>query len=106
MFKINTHPQFTSHVEVPLGDDEPQVLTTRFQALPIEEAKVFDTRTPEGTTGLLKRVVIRFDDLVDDDGEPIAYTEALRDELLDLGWVRNALVRKYFLDLAGARLGN
>lgn len=106
MFRIDDNPQFDARVEIALEGAEPQSIAVRFHALPNSEIDAFELRTAEGTTEFLERVIVRIDDVVDEDGEAVTYDAALRDRLLDLGWVRQPLVRTYFAALAGARLGN
>lgn len=106
MFHIDDRPEFDCTVPIALEGVERQSITVRYRALANSEIELFDLRTAEGTTDFLHRVVARVDDVVDDDGKPVPFTPALLDRLLDLGWVRQPMVRSYFAALAGARLGN
>ncbi|WP_339636165.1 hypothetical protein [uncultured Sulfitobacter sp.] len=109
MFKVNQTPEFTRDVPVQTPDEEgyrEDILKTRFRAIPVSEADAFDLSTGEGTIAFLKRVILRFENLVDDDEKPMTCTEALIDQLLDQAFVRVALVGTYFKGLHKSASGN
>lgn len=109
MFKIIQKPEFTHDVPLAMPSDgghSEVILRTRFRALPDQETGEFDLRSSEGTKAFLCAVVVHFEDLVDAAGTPVAYDQAIRDEMLDHGWIRNGLVLGYVNAVSRARVGN
>lgn len=114
MFKIADKPQFTHDVPIMVpadmnsdgGGHQEHILRTTFKVLPISEASAFDLNLADGTTGFLKAVIVRFDDVVDGDGKPQTYSEELRDQLIDFHYVRAGLVNAYLRAVMKARMGN
>ena len=54
----------------------------------------------------LKRVVVGLDDIEGPDGARMPYSDALRDQVIALPFVRAPMVRGYFDAVYPARLGN
>ena len=107
MLKIITDPQFTIDVDVAHeGAEAPQTLRTTFRAIPEDEILDHDVSTPDGFKAFLRRVVVKFHDLVDDADQPVPYSDALRDQVLNFIHIRNALNRGYFDALYKAKKGN
>ena len=109
MFKIDDTPRFrrTITVMVPDGDGHrTDTFTAEFEAISDSEHDTFDTTTTAGIRALLARVVRRLDDIADQDGELIPYSEDLRDRVFDRSYVRIALLGAYMDALVGAKLGN
>lgn len=107
MLKIITDPQFTVDVDVALdGAAAGQTLRTTFRAIPEADILEHDVSTPDGFKAFLRRVIVGFHDLVDDADQPVAYTDALRDQVLGFIHLRNALNRAYWQALYRARTGN
>lgn len=107
MLKIIADPQFTIDVDVAIeGSDVPQVLRTTFRAIPEDEMLDCDVSTADGFKGFLRRIVVAFHDLVDDQDQPVAYTEALRDQLIGFIHIRNALNRAFWAAQYKAKKGN
>ncbi|MEL7098290.1 MAG: hypothetical protein AAGM84_05620 [Pseudomonadota bacterium] len=109
MFKINTRPSFTSTVQIAVPGDDTDVhsLNVRFKALRSSEMEAHDTGTStEGQKVFLREVIEHVDGALDEDGEPVPYSEALREELLDWPFVVSALLQHYVRDLVKAHAGN
>lgn len=109
MFKLIRKPEFTHDVPLAMpvdGGHAEVILRTRFRALPDSDTAGFDMRRAEDAKALLRAVVVRFEDLVDDDGEPVSHSPELRDEMLDHAWIRNGLVLGYVNAVSQARVGN
>lgn len=109
MFKITENPEFTHDVpvQVPIDDGHREdMLKTRFRAITLSESEKYDLNTKEGTTAYLERIVVSFQNLADAEGVPIASTDELRRDLLDLSYVRMALTNAYMRAMHKARLGN
>lgn len=109
MFKLQKDPQFTHDVPVFIpcddGFDE-QKLRTRFRALGDETLAKFPYETNEDIKAVLRAVIVRFEDVVDDDGEAIPMTDALREDLIGRPYVREALATAYGRAMVKSRLGN
>lgn len=106
MFKVNPDATFrrTVTLSIPDGDgcrEETMSATFRFK-----DEDEFAVETVEGTIAFLRAAVVRLDDIVDAHDVPLPYNEKLRDELFKLPYVRAGLVRTYFAEAGGARLGN
>jgi len=109
MFKINQSPTFTRDVSIQIPDGEgftEAELKTTFRAMPISEADGFDLSTGTGTLDFLKAVVVSFDNLVDDDDNPVPSTPEQISQELDKAYVRLGLVSGYFKGLHKGTLGN
>jgi hypothetical protein len=108
-FVVTKNPTFTTDVEVyePTADGhEKKVLRTAFRVLANADATGFDTSTYEGTQAYLQAIVIGFENLVDEDGKEMACSDALRNDLMDMPYIQNALVTAYTKALLGAKRGN
>lgn len=98
MFNVIARPEFTRLVEVrrPAGAG---VTTEQFNAtfrwVPSDELEAFDSGTNEGIKDLLRTVLVRADDLVGEDNEPLAWDGDVRETLLSWSNVRVALLLAY-----------
>ncbi len=108
MFKIQKNPEFTHEVPVMVpcdGGHEEQTVKVRFRVRSIEDLNQHDRSSPEGTEAFLRSIVVRFEDVVDEDG-PVASDADLTDRLLAVPFVRMAVVQGYFSAVNKAKLGN
>ena len=109
MFKIVKNPEFTHAVPVMVpvdnGHDE-QLLKCRFRVVSSDDLGQHDLASTEGTEAYLRAIVVRFEDVVDDDGQPIAVSDALTTRLLGISFVRIALVRAYSVAVTKFKTGN
>lgn len=107
MFKVVAEPQFvhTVKVRVPVdGGHEDQSFKARFRVVDMDEiAKI---ETTEGRRAAVKRIVISMEELVDSEGNPVSYSDALRDQLVQQPYVEIALYRTYLEAVTGAKTGN
>lgn len=109
MFTVTDNPTFTHPVKVSVpvdGGHERQDFRATFRMISAEEQDSFDLTTPEGTTGFLHAIIVELHDLVDDQGQPLPYSDRLRDRLLSFQIVRVALTQSYFGALKKAVEGN
>lgn len=109
MFKITDRPKFSRSVLVlvPEADgSRKETLRATYQAMPSSEADKYDVNTAEGTRAFLRVVLIHVDDIADEHGKALPYSDAVRDQLIDLPWARNALAVTYFDEVGKAREGN
>lgn len=101
MFTVIKNPTFrtTATINVPTDDGVvAQTLSVRFRIGADED----DVGDGYGIP-FLRSVILSLDDLVDEAGAPVAYDEALRDQLLARPFVRVGLMRAYFDTLSGAK---
>lgn len=109
MFTVTKEPRFTHDVTARVPTDggfREETCKATFRVIDPEEAGAFDLMTTEGSTGFLKRVVVRIEDIADAEGKPIEWSDDVRDAVLRLPWARSALARTYFSAVAGAKAGN
>lgn len=106
MLKIAKRPEWTHEVTISVpvdGGFENQTCRVRYRLL--GEAAIDPTdQTPES---MLRAVVVRIDDLVDEaTNEPMAWSDAVRDQLFAMPFMQVGLVRGYYRSVTGAREGN
>lgn len=109
MFKLSSDPQFTHRVSIAVpvdGGHETATMQVRYRVLPVAEVAAFDLATEAGTTDLLNRVVAHVADLIDDDGEPLLWSDRVANMLFALPHARLAIVRGYFDAVSEARRKN
>ncbi|MBU0931322.1 MAG: hypothetical protein KJ585_04885 [Alphaproteobacteria bacterium] len=104
MFRVDPDPVFTHDVKVSVpvdGGFVPQTFKATFRLMSTNEVATFDLEDGGASTTFLRRVVIGMDEVVDSANEPLPYSDQLRDQLLDLPYVRVALARTYFSAISG-----
>lgn len=109
MFVLDQNPEFTRTVKVKVpanGGFEEQSFKARFRVVPIEESENFDLTTTEGSTAFLRRALVNVDELSDKEKQTIIYNDAVRDQLLGLPYVRQAVYREYHAAIRGEASGN
>lgn len=109
MFKFDADPTFTHTVKamVPVdGGHEVQSFKVTYGVIDPEEFEKLDLNTREDSDAFLKRIVRRLDDIAGADGNPLPYSDQLRDGVLKRPWARSAIVRGYFEAIGKAATGN
>ncbi|MBI1201494.1 MAG: hypothetical protein GC182_03180 [Rhodopseudomonas sp.] len=109
MFKISKNQTFTRDVTVskPVdGGFSDETMKATYRVIGTTEAKQYDLSTADGSTAFLVATIVKLDDLEDEAGKAVSYNNAVRDELLDVPYVRRALADGYFAGMAGAKTGN
>ena len=109
MFKKPTDREFTHDVPVLVPADdghEEHKLRTRFRAKTRAQQAAFDLTTEESVDAWLREIVVAFEDVVDDAGEPVPMSDALLEEFIGTPCIRWALLTYYPETLAKTRLGN
>ncbi|MEA3265220.1 MAG: hypothetical protein U9R07_17245 [Pseudomonadota bacterium] len=112
MFKLSTDPRFTHTVKVQVPVDrghEEQSFKATFKVLPIDQLDAGEgdeANEADRQVRLLKDVIVDLGDMVDDAGEAIPYSEAIRDQLIGIPYVRIALVRTYIAAITKVKAGN
>lgn len=101
MFKVVQHPTFRTVAKVQVPTEEgivEQTFGVRFRVTSeVTEAAA------EGGVPWLKEHILAIDDLCDEEGKPLAYSEDLRDQLLAQPYVRVALFAAYFDATSGVK---
>lgn len=96
MFKLKPESQFTHTVKilVPVdGGHVGQDFKATFRMVGIDEISNVDTL--DGEQSLLKKIIVGLDDILGDDGEPVPYSDGLRDQLLALPYVHRPILQTY-----------
>lgn len=109
MFTIAKEPTFTHEVTARMpvdGGFREESFKATFRVIDPEEAQAFDLTTTEGSSGFLKRVVVKLHEIGDAEGKPIEWSDEVLAAVLRLPWARAALARTYFGAIAGAKAGN
>ncbi len=107
MFKVTEERTFTRSVPVMVptdGGHTKETFKATYRVVDIEELD--DTHTLEGQQRVLRRVVVSMDELVDDAGAEMPYSDELRDKLIRVPFVRSALLQTYMQAVTRARAGN
>jgi hypothetical protein len=104
MLNIDRDPVFTTTVTVQLPGNQPETFKARFRVLPIDAAE--NLATAAGAHDFLVRAIDSLDDIEDDDGKALPYSEDLRERLLAMPDVRGALAAAYFRGVEEAARGN
>lgn len=110
MFAIIKDPEFTHEVKVyvPVDDGHQEhTFRARFRVMPPTSAgDVFELGSTREIRSFLQTAVVAIEDVTDEVGKPLKSTPKLIDQLLDMVFVRNALMRTYINAIVGARVGN
>jgi hypothetical protein len=107
MFKVISEPTFTIPVTVCVpvdGGHKDQDLKVKFRVVDVDE--LGEAGGLEGQQKLLKRVVCGFEEVVDDNDQPLSYSDELRDQLIAVPYVRAAMLQTYLAAIAKTRVGN
>lgn len=110
MFQRVKNPEFAHLVKVSVpvdGGHANATFTARFRMLTIDEAKAFDLMSTDGTTSYLQAIFVGWgDDYVDEEKQPVPFSNAERDRLISMPFVRVALLETYNAAMMGAKRGN
>ena len=109
MFKITESPEFTHKVVVAVpvdGGFKEETLMARFRVVGQDQLSELADATPGNYGALVEKIVVSLDDLADAEGQPLPYNDAVRKAVMDLPYVRTALMRTYSEAVSGARRGN
>ena len=110
MFTVTNEPKFTHDVKVKVpidGGFETQTFKATFRVLPFEEF----TNDPEldysaNQAKGMRAALVHMSDLVGEDGQPLDYSDTLRDQLIAVPYVMRALNEAYIAGMTGAKTGN
>lgn len=105
MFKIASNPEFSHLVKVRVpvdGGFADHEFTARFRVIPWSRLVAVENDPAEQ----LRLIWVGWEGIVGDDGTPVPYSSAMRDQLIDLMFVRAPVLRAYVDAVAGAKRGN
>jgi hypothetical protein len=108
MFVIDAAPTFTRTVDVkvPKGEGfETQSFQATFRVIEETEAETTIGDT-EPVKDMLRARIVSMDDLADANGKKVPYSETVREQVLNLPYVRLALIAVYNRALFGEIAGN
>ena len=108
-FKLISDPTFsrTVKIKVPVdGGFEDQSIKATFRVLSAETIEKAELATGQGSTKFLKDVLVKLDDIVGEDGQPVPYSDKLRDQIIQLPYVRRPLHDEFFAGIQGGGGGN
>lgn len=109
MFSITDTLEFTHTVPVMVpvdGGHTEQSLKVRFRIHPDADASTLDVGSDDGLKDFLLKVVVSFDDVVDQNKKPLPYNDALRDRLLAMPFVKIPVWKAYIAAVTKAKVGN
>jgi len=109
MFNVVTIPKFsrTVPVRVPDGDGHSeQSFKALFKVVPSERSDGLSWFETEEVKTFLREVLVSVDDLVDDKEKPVPYSDVVREGMLDLPYVRLALLKTYTTSMVQELSGN
>jgi hypothetical protein len=107
--KIEANPTFVHNVTVLTpsnGGFDKENLKVTFRFFDLDAVNKYDLATTEGSTEFFKAVIADLGDLTDSAGQPVAYSETVRDALLRRHSVRQALSSHYFDAITKVKTGN
>ncbi|MCB1463262.1 MAG: hypothetical protein KDJ90_12750 [Nitratireductor sp.] len=104
--KIDNDPKFWSDATVLLADEPEQTFKARFRVLPSGKTEALDMNKSKDVRQFLGEALVDVADIEDEDGNPLALQETLRDTLLGYPHYRAALLRAYAEGVTAARRGN
>lgn len=107
MFKISTDPKFTHSVTVCVpvdGGYKDQTFPVTFRVLPLDQ--LGNREGSEGQIETLQKVVVHMGELVDENDQPISYSDEIRDQLIAFSFVRLALLKAYIEAMSKMKTGN
>lgn len=103
MFTIRDEIIFTREVKVNVPDGE-SVREESFRAtFRVLSTDVFATLTTDAMTDFLRKAVVKLNDLVDENGGPVGWSEEVRDRIIVIPHVRSALLATYVEAMGGDR---
>lgn len=104
--KIVPRPKFSHKItaRVPIdGGYRDEAFRVQFQLASNAEA---DLSSDALKDDFLRDIVIEIEDLVDEQGSSLPWSDAVRDAVFALPWARIAILTGYFTAVTGARAGN
>ncbi len=109
MFVLDQEPRFTHPVTVnkPVdGGFEQQTFKATFLVIMDSELGTYDLDSRAGSTDFLKKALVGFADVQGADDQDVLFSDQTRDAMIDMPFVRVALVKSYLAAVYKAQLGN
>lgn len=107
-FKLATERKFKSKITIRMPNENGTVslmtFTAIFKAMKISEATKMQETNPE--LPILKEVLVGFEDVQNEDGTPVEWSEEARDLLIDEPLVQAELLRTYYRETTQGRQKN
>lgn len=104
MLKLVKNPEFTAPVTVQVPTESGQIehsFKARFRALTRSEEAEYDALSASSTDEFMRRVLVGWDGLQDENGKDLKFSPEAVSLLLDLHYIRQALIVAYTSVLAG-----
>jgi hypothetical protein len=108
MFTIAKERTFTRTVKVFVPTDDghrEESVKATFRVIPTNQASTYDD-DEAGSREFVRAVVVKLDDLVDEQKQPVTYNDEVREALLSVPYVRQALAQAYADAVTKAKAGN
>lgn len=109
MFKVVENRTFTHVVKVAMpvdGGFTEEELKVTYNYLSNDETKTYDLRSAVDSERFVARAVVRFDDMTDEKGNPLPYSDMVRKAVLAMPNAWSAVVKGYFKAIEKAAEGN
>lgn len=109
MFKLVSNRTFKRTVKISAPVDgglKESTFGVTFKALPVSKLKEYALGDLDGQLAFLREVVVGIDDVQDESGTTLTFTDELREQLIDLPFVRVSLIASYDAGIMGAREKN
>lgn len=106
MFKLANEAKFTHPVTVCVpvdGGHANETFKVTFRVLDLDQ---LDVGSLGGQQELLQKIVVGFDEIEDEDGNPAPYSEELRDRMIATPYVRAAIFQTYMAAIIKTHVGN
>lgn len=107
MFKVSATPTFTHAVTVCVpvdGGFREDKCKATFRVLPLEQLGQGDDGISQ--TESVRRILVSMEELEGADGKPLPWSDELRDQLIDVPYVRAALLQTYLAAVTKTKVGN
>jgi hypothetical protein len=113
MFKIATNPTYTTVVKVDMLADKGKTVQNVFSAIfkRLSQSELDNVMERLGSkelsdSGLIEEIMVGWDGVTDESGEPLEFNDTNLAALLDVFPVRPTLVKTFFTSIAGAKAKN
>jgi len=106
MFKLDQNPTFWNKVEWQLPGEKKENFKAKFKVAPLDQLEGDEFVAGEGNARLLKSIILDVEDVLDAAEKPAKFSAGLIDQLLNVPYIRNALLAAYINGVSGAHRGN
>ena len=109
MFNVTDVPTFARTVTIMVPEDDghrEETLRVTYRVVPTDQAAPINLNDGESVRQFLEIAIVRFDDLVDTNKNPVPYSDEIRARVLLMPHARAPLVGEYIAAVSKAKLGN